>query len=151
DGPDLFHDLLGMTLVTRLDAEIAGDRGLADLDEVDGADVTARLADGRRDLAQHARLVLDLEAHGDAVTRARSVDHSPSRSATTMAVPTILARSEAGLVGRNRGLASRGPRLTRTFERRRESVRGATKRQETAVGVECDAVTTEEGVAEDPV
>src|SRR5262249_10817674 len=93
----------------RLDAEIAGDRGPADLDEVDGADVTARLADGRRDLAQHARLVLDLEAHGDAVTRARSVDHSPSRSATTMAVPTILARSEAGLVGRNRGLAARGP------------------------------------------
>src|SRR5262249_29217084 len=103
DGPDLFHDLLGMPLVTRLDAEIGGYRGPADLEEVDGADVTARLADGRRDLAQHARLVLDLEAHGDAVTRARSVDHSPSRSATTMAVPTILARSEAGPVAHNRG------------------------------------------------
>src|SRR5207244_3908751 len=97
DGPDLFHDLLGMTLVTRLDAEIAGDRRLADLDEVDGADVTARLADGRRHLAEHAWLVVDLEAYRDAVTRARSVDHFSSRSARTTAMATILARSEEGV------------------------------------------------------
>src|SRR5207245_10097201 len=74
DGPDLFHDLLDMTLVTRLDAEIAGDRRLADLDEVDGADVTARLADGRRHLAEHAWLVVDLDGYRGAVALARSVD-----------------------------------------------------------------------------
>src|SRR5207245_10347598 len=86
---------------------VAGDRRLADLDEVDGADVTARLADGRRHLAEHAWLVVDLEAYRDAVTRARSVDQFSSRSARPTAMATILARSEAGLIGRNRCLTAR--------------------------------------------
>src|SRR3989454_881305 len=79
-GPDLLHDLLGVAFIARLEAEIACDGRFADFDEIDGADVTARLADGRRHLAQHSWLVLDLEAHGHAITRARSVDHYSSRT-----------------------------------------------------------------------
>src|SRR2546428_4418875 len=88
-GPNPFDDLLGMALVARLDAEIARDRRLAHLDEIDGADVAAGLADGRRYFAQHPRLVFDLETHGDAMTRARSVDHYPSRTAVTTAIPVF--------------------------------------------------------------
>jgi hypothetical protein len=63
-------DLLAVRLVARLEGQVAGDRRLADLDEVDRTDVAAGLADGRGDLSEHAGPVGDLEPDRQAVARA---------------------------------------------------------------------------------
>jgi len=53
-------DLLTVAFVARLEGDVAGDRGPADLDEIDTTDVAAALADGGRHLAEHSGLVEDL-------------------------------------------------------------------------------------------
>jgi hypothetical protein len=60
DGAQALDDLLAVTLVARIEAEVTGNGALADFHEVDGADVAAALADRGRDLAEHAGLILDL-------------------------------------------------------------------------------------------
>ena len=71
-------DLPAMALVARLEGEIARDGGAADFDEVDATDVAAALADGGRYLAEHSRLVEDLQADRQAVTGRWSVQHGAS-------------------------------------------------------------------------
>jgi len=60
-------------LVAGLEGQVANDRLLADLDQVDRADVAAGLADRGGDFAEHAGLVLDLEPDRERVTGRRSV------------------------------------------------------------------------------
>src|SRR5439155_20243262 len=78
DGADTIDDLLAVPIVAGLEGDVAGHRRLADLDEVDGADVSPGLADGRGDLAQHAGPIRDLQPDRLAVARARGVDHDAS-------------------------------------------------------------------------
>src|SRR5687768_262 len=67
DGAQPLDDLLAVPLVAGLERQVARDRGLADGDDVDGADVAAALADRRGDLAEHAGLVPDLEPDRETV------------------------------------------------------------------------------------
>src|SRR5262249_60765304 len=76
-APDPVDDLLAVLLVARLERQVARDRRLADLDQVDGADIAAGLADGRGDLPQHAGLVRDLEPDGKAITGAGRLHVGP--------------------------------------------------------------------------
>jgi len=69
DPADLLDDLLAVLLVARLERDVARDRRLPDLHEVDRADVAAGLADGRGDPPEHAGPVRDLEPDGQAVAR----------------------------------------------------------------------------------
>src|SRR4029077_5283158 len=78
DRADAVDDLLAMAVVAGLEGDVAGHRALADLDQVDGADVAAGFADPGRGLPQHAGRGLDLQPHGLAVARAGSVDHDSS-------------------------------------------------------------------------
>jgi len=76
--PQALDHLLAVTLVAGLERDVAGDRGLADLHEVDRADVATGLPDGRGDLAEHAGLVEDLQANRQAMAGRRSVEHAAS-------------------------------------------------------------------------
>src|SRR5262249_11846131 len=59
----------------RLEGDVAGDRALADLDDVDRADVRSALAERRGDLTEHAGLVEDLKTDRQTVAGRRSVRH----------------------------------------------------------------------------
>src|SRR5437773_1747824 len=74
---DPVDDLLAVPFVARLEGDVARDRGLADDDQVDGADVTAGLADRRGDPAEHPGLVHDLEPDREAVAGAWSLHSRP--------------------------------------------------------------------------
>ncbi len=62
-----------MGLVGGLEGDVAGHLLLARLDQVHRADVAAGLADGRGHLAEHAGLVGDTEADGEAIAGDRGV------------------------------------------------------------------------------
>ena len=74
-------DGLAVQLVARVDGEVADDDVLDQLDEIDGPDVAAGLADGRREAAEHARPVLDRCPDGEAVRGAGSEGHGTPRPA----------------------------------------------------------------------
>src|SRR5205823_12880535 len=69
--------LLAVPFVARVEVDGARVRGLADDDQVDGADVTADLADRRGDPAEHPGLVHDLEPDREAVAGAWSLHSRP--------------------------------------------------------------------------
>jgi len=70
DPADALDDLLAVPFIASLEGQVTGDRRLANLDEVDRADVAAGLADGRGDLSEHTGPVGDLEPDRQAVARA---------------------------------------------------------------------------------
>src|SRR2546425_12550877 len=78
DGTEPAHDLLGVNAVARLDGDFAQGPLTRGLDEVDRSDIPARLADGGRDAAQHARAVGDLQADREAVGGTRCLHPPPS-------------------------------------------------------------------------
>src|SRR5439155_13635761 len=103
DAADLVDDLLAVLLVARLERDVAGDGALADLDQVDGADVSAGLADGRRDLAEHARPVDDLDANDQAVAGAGGADHGRTSLMVSASGRTGRPASPRGERGAGRG------------------------------------------------
>ena len=64
--------------------EVADDEVLDQLDEIDGADVAAGLADGRREAAEHARPVLDRCPDGEAVRGAGGEGHGNPQTGRPM-------------------------------------------------------------------
>src|SRR3989441_2325300 len=74
---DRVDDLLAVRLVARLEGDVARDRGLADDDQVDGADIAAGFADRRGDPTEHPGLVHDLEPDREAVAIAWSLHSRP--------------------------------------------------------------------------
>src|SRR3989454_2760315 len=74
---DRVDDLLAVRLVARLEGDVARDRGLADDDQVDGADIAAGFADRRGDPTEHPGLVHDLEPDREAVASAWSLHSRP--------------------------------------------------------------------------
>ena len=71
DVPYRTHYLLVVALASGIHRYVADQEILADADNIDALDVAAGLADGRRDLAELTRLILDLNAKGKAITRVR--------------------------------------------------------------------------------
>lgn len=79
--PEPVHHLLAVLavpVVPRLKGDVADDMFLRNLNQVDGADVSALLADGRGDLAEHSGQVADLQSDGHAVAGARRLNHGGS-------------------------------------------------------------------------
>jgi hypothetical protein len=77
DGVDGGGDRLPLLLVGGVDGDVAQQLVLRDLDEVDGADDPAGLADRARYLTEHARAVGDLDADGQRVLGRRRDAHGP--------------------------------------------------------------------------
>src|SRR5206468_3745511 len=73
-APQPGDDLLRVDTVTRLDGDVALGPLSRGLDQVDGADISAGVADRGRDPAEHARSARDLQPDCEAVAGARG-DH----------------------------------------------------------------------------
>src|SRR5712692_11050779 len=69
-----------MPVVARVAADVTRDELAAALAQIDGADIPAGLADRRGALAQHAGLVGDLDAHGQAIAGTGGITHKSLRA-----------------------------------------------------------------------
>ena len=107
NAADLVDDLLAVRLVSRLEGEVAGNRRLGDLDQVDRADIATGLADGRGDLPEHPGLVGDLQPDGEAVARTGQLHVDP---------PLIVIGARPGRRNPARNTAAAGtPPLERVY------------------------------------
>src|SRR5215470_8713412 len=102
----MIYDLLAMLDRSGVNRNVADDVRAGSLDDVDRADIAAGAANRRDDFADHPHLVVNPNAHRDAVRRARRFSHFPASFSLARAI--LILHTDSFLRWKITGYASLG-------------------------------------------